>query len=270
MIDKYESFLRKKKLYINNPTLYLLIFMVIGYSIKVLSMPLYVKLSLDPYMITKGEVWRIFSWLLVNDLNFNSITNILFGFISLFFYYFIGRNVEREFGTVKYNIFLQFGIILTIIGHFLLYGFLSLTSSYAASLISMENSFQITNSYLLQTLFLIWAYLNPESKINLYFVIPIKVKYMALVYLILTGFNLITGGMGVKITIICAFINLFIFFINDKKPFRKTKKIKPKTFMHKCAVCGKTSDDSSQFRFCSKCSGEKEYCLEHIKNHTHN
>ena len=57
MIDKYESFLRKKKLYINNPTLYLLIFMVIGYSIKVLSMPLYVKLSLDPYMITKGEVF---------------------------------------------------------------------------------------------------------------------------------------------------------------------------------------------------------------------
>ena len=41
--------------------------------------------------------------------------------------------------------------------------------------------------------------------------------------------------------------------------------------MHKCAVCGRTEkdDDSLEFRFCSKCNGNYEYCSDHLYTHEH-
>ena len=41
--------------------------------------------------------------------------------------------------------------------------------------------------------------------------------------------------------------------------------------MHRCAVCGKTEldDPGLEFRFCSKCNGNYEYCQEHLFTHEH-
>ena len=40
---------------------------------------------------------------------------------------------------------------------------------------------------------------------------------------------------------------------------------------HKCAVCGRTEldDPNLTFRYCSKCSGNKEYCQDHLFTHKH-
>ena len=41
---------------------------------------------------------------------------------------------------------------------------------------------------------------------------------------------------------------------------------------HKCAICGRTENDDPNlsFRYCSKCTGNKEYCQDHLFTHTHN
>jgi hypothetical protein len=40
---------------------------------------------------------------------------------------------------------------------------------------------------------------------------------------------------------------------------------------HKCAVCGRTEKDDPnlEFRFCSKCNGNYEYCQDHLYTHIH-
>ena len=40
---------------------------------------------------------------------------------------------------------------------------------------------------------------------------------------------------------------------------------------HKCAVCGRTDKDSPgmEFRYCSKCEGNYEYCMDHLYTHKH-
>ena len=51
-----------------------------------------------------------------------------------------------------------------------------------------------------------------------------------------------------------------------------TRKDSPvRTARHKCAVCGRTELDAPdlEFRYCSKCAGDHEYCSEHLYTHTH-
>ena len=40
---------------------------------------------------------------------------------------------------------------------------------------------------------------------------------------------------------------------------------------HKCAICGRTEKDSPEleFRYCSKCEGNYEYCQDHLFTHEH-
>ena len=40
---------------------------------------------------------------------------------------------------------------------------------------------------------------------------------------------------------------------------------------HKCAVCGRTEKDDPnlEFRYCSKCEGNLEYCMDHLYTHKH-
>ena len=273
MIDKYERFLKKKNLYVTNPTIYLIIFMIIGYSIKIILPNFYTKLFLDPSFVIKGEIWRIFSWLMLTSLDFTSLTNIFYSALAILFFYFVGRNAERDLGTIKYNIFLQNAIFLTILGHFLYFLLLFVSVDEMTRMyLTLTNSININNTPIFMSMFMLWAIANPNSHIRLYFLIPIKIKYMAILYMIITIYDFITKDTGTRITIICAAINLSIFFFHQYRPTKNKKHIKKivsKNFVHKCVICGKTSDDSSQFRFCSKCTGQKEYCLDHIKNHTH-
>lgn len=41
--------------------------------------------------------------------------------------------------------------------------------------------------------------------------------------------------------------------------------------IHKCAVCGRTEldDPTLEFRYCSKCGGDYEYCSDHLYTHEH-
>ncbi|MBR5738900.1 MAG: hypothetical protein IKY02_02805, partial [Lachnospiraceae bacterium] len=40
---------------------------------------------------------------------------------------------------------------------------------------------------------------------------------------------------------------------------------------HKCAICGRTekTNPELEFRYCSKCVGNYEYCMDHLYTHLH-
>jgi hypothetical protein len=123
----------------------------------------------------------------------------------------------------------------------------------------------------------------------LYFIIPIKIKWLALVYALLILNTLMTGNIVVRVAIIASLLNFFLFFLATRKQKRtafvyRAKEVKrtvkrpepthiryPEGSKHKCAVCGRTEldDPSLEFRYCSKCSGNREYCQEHLFTHNH-
>ena len=59
--------------------------------------------------------------------------------------------------------------------------------------------------------------------------------------------------------------------IHRRQEFKREVRRSTGITKHKCAICGRTEVDSPQmqFRFCSKCDGNYEYCEEHLYTHTH-
>lgn len=115
---KMSKFERKFGKYaIPNLTLYLIICYIAGYVIQIVQPGLAGWLILDPYAILHGQIWRIFTWLLIPPTSLDFFTIIM-----LFFYYSIGTTLERTWGTFRYNVYLFSGMLLTILAAFLCMG----------------------------------------------------------------------------------------------------------------------------------------------------
>ena len=235
-------------------------------------------LYFDRSLILRGQVWRLFSYVF---LDFSD--NILWVALFLLCYYSLGRAIENIWGTLRFNLFYLTGILLMDV-YCLIFG--GMASPY----------------YLNLSLFLAYATLYPDAQFNLFFIIPVKARYLAL-------FDLFFIFIGVfdyfpqNLFPVIALGNYFLAFGRDclnllpiswrvnanraakKAVHPKSKTIpfnaagsyqathaKPKApYTHKCTVCGRTDADSPEleFRYCSKCRGYHCYCSEHISNHAH-
>ena len=101
----------------------------------------------------------------------------------------------------------------------------------------------------------------------------------------LLAYNFMIGNIGSKVAIVVSLLNFLLFYISSrnykrvspkeiqrKRAYRKASSaISNKPYRHKCTVCGKTEldDPNLEFRYCSKCNGNYEYCNEHLFTHTH-
>ena len=246
-------------------------------------------LAFSPYYILHGQIWRIITFVFV-PLD----SNLFFLAVSLYFYYMIGSVLEREWGTAKFNVFYGLGILLNVVVGFLLYAVTA--PLYPSHLLPLLTTASMT--YVNLSLFFAFATLYPNMQVLLFFIIPIKIKWLAWIDAALFGwsvlsslFGVFTSGLaalpGVIIPLV-AILNYFIFFwdnflqlfgrvkyqtsrqtVNFKKATKQAQQ--QKGYIHKCAVCGKTDTDypNEEFRYCSKCNGYYCYCSEHIHNHVH-
>lgn len=235
-------------------------------------------LALSPYHILHGQIWRLVSWVLIPPSGLD-----IFTIIMLLFYYSLGTALERTWGEFRYNVYIFSGILFTVIGAFLLYFIGGLQISlYGASIISTY--------YINLSIFLAFAANYPDMQVLLYFVIPIKIKWMAYLDIAYLAYNFIRvsgyGAWAVRMMILVSLLNFIIFFfmtrnyktispreMHRKQQFKKAAhpKMTPNITKHKCAICGRTENDGDdlEFRFCSKCNGNYEYCQEHLFTHTH-
>lgn len=255
---------------IPNLMLYLTVLYGIGFAISLVHPMLYFEyLSLDPGAILHGQVWRLITWLMYPPSN-----SIFFGLIMLVLYYSLGMNLERVWGKFRFNVYMFMGFFFLILAAFLLYALFGKDGT----------GVPLTPGSLNTSIFLAFAMTYPEMNFYIYFVLPIKAKYLALVYLVMEIYSFITGGLELRITIGLSLLNFLIFFlltrdwkrfspqeVARKRKFKEGIKIRPRSFRHKCAVCGRTEmdDENLEFRFCSKCKGNLEYCSDHLYTHIH-
>ena len=291
-MNQHNGLRRKLEKYaIPNLTLYLIICYGIGYLMQFLVPAGYQYLMLDPFLVLKGQVWRLVTWILIPP----DSSNIFFVLITLYLYYSLGGLLERIWGTYKYNVYLFSGLLFTILGAFVLCGYSVLmgaqptmyTGLYLLNNGSAVYFGQFSTYYINMSIFLACAASIPDVQVLLMFLFPIKVKWLGIVYGIILLVNCIQGGIATWIVVIFSLLNFLVFFLRSKgkmhlsvgqikrqqefhQKMRSAGQTKGIT-RHKCAVCGRTEldGDDLEFRFCSKCNGNYEYCQYHLFTHEH-
>ena len=260
---------------IHNLTLYLIGGYIIGFGVYMFVPNLLNLLTLEPAYILHGQIWRIISWVLIPPSG-----NIFTTVIMMLFYYSLGTALERTWGAFRYNVYIFSGILFTVIGAFLLYLIVGVDA--------VGYGVFFSTYYINMSIFLAFAVSYPDMEVLLYLILPIKMKWMALVYAALTIYDLVRGNLFTRIAIIASLLNFIVFFLSSRnvKPYMPKEQMRKRKFKqeqerphmtyaggarHRCAVCGRTEldDPNLEFRFCSKCNGNYEYCQDHLFTHEH-
>ncbi|MCR4832514.1 MAG: hypothetical protein K5900_02970 [Butyrivibrio sp.] len=276
---------------INNLTLKLIICYAVGYVLAFapIGSGILNYLTLNPYAILHGQIWRLVTWIIVPPQE----SNILFALIMLFFFYSIGTQMERTWGEYRFNLYIFTGIFLIIIGAFLFYIITLFRAGGAVDMLAAsyfpQTATFFSTYYICMSILLAYAATYPDSIILFMFIIPLKMKWLGIIYgawLALEAvFAVFDQAYYVFFPIAASLINFAIFYLKDGKLMRfrpkevtrrrqysqQVKMTAPGISRHKCAVCGRTEldDPNLEFRFCSKCNGNYEYCQDHLFTHRH-
>ena len=242
-------------------------------------------LSFDWTAITSGELWRLVTFIFMPG--YTARGDILWLALFLYLYYMIGNALEREWGTAKFNLYYLSGVVLTVLVGVIM------------ALVSGSNVRISGADYVNMSMFFAFAVLFPDTRFLIFFILPVKVKWLAWVdaaFFALTVLsNLFHGAWLSALLPVVALLNFFVFFwtaITDEIAYRRGRakhqtshqtiqfksavrqqkqKEAQRGYRHKCSVCGRTDTDSPdlEFRYCSKCAGYHCYCQDHIFNHVH-
>lgn len=260
---------------IPNLTFWLIGAWIVGFIIQYTMPEVQLMLTLEPAYILKGQVWRVLSWLLIPPS-----VNILFLIFFLSCYYFIGTSIENAIGTFRYNVYLIGGILCSILGAFILHLFYYFTTGISVPGIG----FYFSTEYITMSLFMAFAVIFPNMEFRLYFIIPFRAKWLGIVDAVWMIFMFISSGLAGRVAILASLLNFLIFFfstrnykrvspkeIHRKQVYRQQMRQADKITKHKCAICGRTELDGEglEFRFCTKCEGNYEYCQDHLFTHQH-
>ena len=265
------------KFAITNLSVWMIGAYVIGYMISYFAPAVAAYLTLEPYAILHGQIWRLITWVLIPPSKLGILT-----FVMLFFYYSLGSMLEKTWGTFRYNVYIFSGILFTVAGAFILY-FINILSG-KTGIETLGMGFMFSTYYINLSIFFAFAACYPEMKVMLYFIIPIKIKWMAYLDAAYLIFVCLFSSWADRVAIIASIFNFVVFFfstrnyqhispsqIRRKRQFHKQMASTKGITKHKCAICGRTEQDGAnlEFRFCSKCQGNYEYCQEHLFTHEH-
>ncbi len=196
----YKLERKYSKYAINNLMQYIIMSTVTIYILQyIMKINLYPYLAFIPKLVMEGQIWRVITFIFLPP--YASVFSMI---LMSYFFYMIGNTLEYQWGSFKFNIYYLFGIIGAIIAAFI--------TGYG------------TNTYLNLSLFLAFAYMFPDVEVNLFYLIPIKIKWLAYLDWFYFGYSLIFGSFGVKVATVMSLINFFIFFGKDFINFIKNRK----------------------------------------------
>jgi len=258
-MDWFNSLERRfKRFAIPNITLPIIVLQSLAWCLMQARPDLAGDLILVRTLLLQGEWWRLFSFVI-----YPPATNPLFLFLALYFFYLTGTALEVRWGAFRYNLYLLIAYLASI-------GSVFISPAGIA-----------TNVYIGGSVFLAFAFLFPEFEILLFFVLPVKVKWLAR---LTWGFYLYRFALGdwlQRMLIVASVLNFILFFGLDIVALMKSGRRRMANRMmatasadnviNRCIVCGKTekSDPKAEFRYCPLCAGTPCYCMTHMEGHVH-
>lgn len=283
-------------------------------------------LYLNPYLVLHGQVWRLFTWVLVPDYVISAsagaqvMLDILLYVFILYCYYILGCNLQFAMGKFRFNLYIFSGLLFTVIGSFILYGVGTLQFAeiidylgangaedvftiYGSTVIDGESVVlpaywfrQVSTSEIKMSMLLAIAAIYPDAVFRINFLIPIKAKWLGIFYAAIMIYSFLMGDISSRIMLVSSLLNFIVFFfatrdyrrvspMEQKRKMEYRKKVRQaqtvgnvtnhqgRTVLtrHKCSICGRTEldDETLEFRYCSKCEGNFEYCSDHLYTHEH-
>jgi membrane associated rhomboid family serine protease len=210
----------------------------------------YLALKVD--RIYAWEVWRLVTYIFVPRMAYP-----LFVVIALWFLWFIGDGLERAWGPFRLTLYFLVGMIGTTVA-------------------AVLSDSQFSSQMLFTTLFFAFAHFYPEEIIYVFFILPLKIKWIAWIYAGYLLLRFATESNSYRMAFIAALSNYLIFFgpgVIHQLRQRKEVAVRRQRFdaqsrsdeepLHRCATCDATeiSDPSLEFRVAR--DGE-EYCIAHL------
>ena len=227
-MDKLER--KYGKYAIHDLSLMLIMCYVAGYIIQVIASDFFTYLTLDPYKILHGQIWRLVTWIVIPPSNLNFFTLIM-----LLFYYSVGTSLEKTWGAFKYNLYLFSGMIFTIVGSFVAMGVVyyfygdALVNKEFTELLFMSGSLFFSTYFINMSILLPFAATFPDSQVYLMFVIPVKMKWLGILYAamliiqVVDGVgNILLSNIFYRTAVISSMMNFIVFFLLSRKTFRKS------------------------------------------------
>ena len=231
-------------------------------------------LAFSPSYILQGQVWRLISFIFI------PVSTNFLAFIAFYFYYMVGNILEAKWGTGRFTIYFFSGVLFTIVYGFLIYFLTGV-------------SYPVRADYIYLSMFFSFAALFPDMQVLLFFILPIRIKWLALVNAALFLWGIVMTRFPFNLLPVVAVLNFFLFCGGDlfdklrgwikgrqsrvktvdfrKESERIRREQQSNLYTHKCAVCGRTDADHPEleFRYCSKCAGYHCFCQDHINSHIH-
>ncbi len=305
----------------DNLPLLLVICSVIGYFLQMVLPGVAEYLYLNPYLVLHGQIWRLFTWILVPESGFGSgwYGLLMLAFVS-YCYYILGSNLQFAMGKFRFSLYVFSGLLFTVIGSFILYGVATVQFAevieylgegsaedvftiYGSTVIDGKTTLlpaywfrQISTGEIKMSMLLAIAAIFPNAVFRINFLIPIKAKWLGIFYAAIMAYSFLMGSIASRIMLVASLLNFIVFFFATRdyrrlSPKEQKRKMEYRQMMrqaqnagntatyqgrsvitrHKCAICGRTEldDENLEFRYCSKCEGNYEYCSDHLYTHEH-
>lgn len=216
-------------------------------------------LTLRPERVMAGEVWRLVSYIFIPQVDPSGMLSPLTTFLYLYFLWIMGEGLEQAWGNFRLNVFYLFGMIGTTVAVLLL------------------GARDATGVWLNLSLFFAFSTLFPNFEILLFFLIPVRIKWLALLSFAGTLLEFLGGSLSTKAAIVIALANYIVFFgpawvrqwreegrtIKRRQQFQIAQKEEEEETLHRCKVCGSTEISSPEKEFRVAADGE-EYCTTHL------
>ena len=219
-----------------------------------------------------GVVTYLLSPELFGYLILNPALVVIFNAIGIYCVRLFGLLVEQVWGRFKFNCYIISGVLLHAAVSVLIY-------------LITGMPLPLFPNYLVYSFFFVFALMFPDMQVLFMMLIPLKSSWIAVFEGVMYIYSFVRGSLIDRIEILLSIALMGIFFgwltfgkkgpVYQKKRSRefqkKTEKIRVVKNTHRCAVCGRTSEDSPgmEFRYCSKCEGSYEYCMDHLYTHKH-
>jgi hypothetical protein len=186
------------------------------------------RIELVPQRVLEGEVWRLVTFLCEPP-----VTNLVFAMFFWYLFYLTGAALENAWGSFRYNVYLLVGWLATAAVSFL-------QPVQPASIRFLQGS-----------VFLAFAELYPNFQLLLFFILPVKVKWLALLQWIIYFNLLLFGGWMTRLLVLASVCNFVLFFWRDillrmkagqRRMVAQAGKARlANTPRHTCVVCGVTN-----------------------------
>jgi len=190
--------LKARRHAIQNVMYYVVMGMAVVFALDFFGLRVSGYLLLSRHLVAQGQIWRLISFIFMPPSN-----SLIWVFFSLYFYWMIGTTLENQWGSFRFDIFYGVGIL----------------SAWLAALCTGS----ATNVYLNLSLFFAFAAMYPDFQVMLFFILPVKMKWLALLNLVIYVYTFIVGDISIRISILFSLVNVILFFGGDFLTMARTE-----------------------------------------------